>query len=87
MFEPVPMVRLSAFILERDERGELQTLGELGLIPLIHARVGPDTAPREPPHTGDETHSWAKVLDRLERLHGALGPTPGALARSQRASM
>lgn len=73
MLEPAPMVRLSAVVLERDERAALQALGELGLLHLIRARAGPDTAPLEPPLPGDRAPPWDGLLERLERLRGVLG--------------
>ena len=73
MLEPAPMVRLSAVLLERDGRAALRALGELSLVHLIPARAGPDTAPREPPPAGGGASRWAGLLQRLDRLQGALG--------------
>jgi V/A-type H+-transporting ATPase subunit I len=67
------MVRLRAVILERDERAVLQALGELGLLHLIRARAGPETAPLEPPEAVGGTPPWDSFQERMERLRGALG--------------
>jgi V/A-type H+/Na+-transporting ATPase subunit I len=71
VLEPAPMVRLSALLLERDERAALLALGERSLVQLIEARAGPDTAPREPPQGA--ASPWPGLLQRLERLEQELG--------------
>ena len=40
MFSPVPMMRLSVVVLERDERAVLRNLGELGTVQLMRTRAG-----------------------------------------------
>ncbi|HNX95257.1 MAG TPA: V-type ATPase 116kDa subunit family protein [Holophaga sp.] len=70
MLNPEPMVRLRAVILERDGRKVLQALGERGLLHLIHAEAGPDTAPLEPPVLQPV---WDHLLERAARLRAALG--------------
>ena len=48
MFSPVPMMRLSVVVLNRDERAVLRKLGELGTVQLICTQAGADTAPLAP---------------------------------------
>jgi V/A-type H+/Na+-transporting ATPase subunit I len=66
MFSPVPMMRLSVVVLNRDERAALRKLGELGTVQLIRTRAGADTAPLAP-------HDRSGELARCDRLLAGLG--------------
>lgn len=84
MLDPLPMVRLGAVLLGRDERAALEALGELGLLHLIQGRAGPDTAPLEPPPVGPALSHWDRLLERAEGLRQTLGLAPvNAGERSQ----
>ena len=48
MFRPVPMMRLNAMLLERDQRAVLRDIGYSGAMQLTRTRSGPDTAPLNP---------------------------------------
>ena len=76
MFSPVPMLRLSAVVLERDERAVLRALGELGAMHLLRERAGPETAPMDPPDHGPALARWRALLDQVEDLRCRLGVAP-----------
>lgn len=79
MFRPVPMLRLSAVVLQRDERAALRGLGRLGAVQLLRTRPGPDTAPLEPLDRTEELARWNRFLARVEDLRRALEmPIPAA---------
>jgi V/A-type H+-transporting ATPase subunit I len=76
------MLRLSAVVLQRDERTVLRGLGELGAVQLVRTRPGPDTAPLAPPdHTAERARGEAvraRIADLRRRLELPLsgGPSP-----------
>lgn len=72
MFSPVPMRRLRAVVLERDERAVLQRLGELGVVQLTRAVAGPDTAPLPPRNRSAEMARCDRLLARTEELRKQL---------------
>ncbi len=72
MFRPVPMMRLSVVILEKDERVVLRDLGQRGVVQLRHTRAGPDTAPLDPPDRGRELTRCEYLLARIEDLRRSL---------------
>jgi V/A-type H+-transporting ATPase subunit I len=72
MFKPVAMTRLSAVVLERDERAVLRQLGRAGVMQLTRTVAGPDTAPLVP-------RNCTADLARLERLSLRLGSLRQAL--------
>ena len=78
MFRPVAMARLSAVVLERDERAVLRGLGRLGVMHLLRTRPGPDTAPLAPPDRTAELARCDELLARIDNLRRRLGvgPTP-----------
>ena len=72
MFRPVPMLRLSVLVLERDERRVLRTLGGLGAMQLVRTAAGPDSAPLAPPdHRGPRARCEG-LLARCDALRSAL---------------
>lgn len=73
MFEPVSMMRLSAVVLERDERAVLRELGQLGVVQLVRTAAGPDTAPMEPRNRNVELARCDQLLARTGRLRDSLG--------------
>lgn len=71
MFRPAPMVRVSAVVLERDERNVLRTLGRLGVIQLTRAQAGPDAeslVARDYRHELARCHRLATRTQELRRL-------------------
>ena len=73
MFSASPMMRLSAVVLQQDERTVLRGLGELGAVQLVRTNAGPDTAPLNPPdHAPERAHAevlrarMAELRRRLE---------------------
>jgi len=72
MFKPVAMSRLSAVVLEGDERMVLRQLGEAGVMQLTRTVAGPDTAPLAP-------RNCSADLARLEHLSQRLGSLRQAL--------
>ncbi len=72
MFSPVAMMRLGAVVLERDERQVLRTLGRLGVVHLLKAAAGPDTAPLPPPDRSEELARCDALLARVQGLRQRL---------------
>ena len=72
MFSPVPMMRLSVVVLNRDERAVLRNLGELGTVQLIRTRAGADTAPLAPHDRSGELARCDRLLAGLEDLRRSL---------------
>ena len=72
MFKPVTMQRLSAVVLERDEREVLRELGRLGVLQLRHTCAGPDTAPLGPRDCSRELARCDCLLARVQELRHAL---------------
>jgi V/A-type H+-transporting ATPase subunit I len=74
------MMRLGAVVLERDERQVLRTLGRLGVVHLLKAAAGPDTAPLPPPDRSEELARCDALLARVQglrqRLAGEIGDAP-----------
>ncbi|MBM3887917.1 MAG: hypothetical protein FJ388_02200 [Verrucomicrobia bacterium] len=89
MFSPVSMLRLSAVVLERDERAVLRGLAELGAVQLTRAAAGPDTAPLPPRDHSTELARCDRLLARIEELRKSLAipatvkaPEPPRLSRN-----
>ena len=61
MFDPVPMLRLNALVLDRDERAVLRELGRLGAMHLTRTPAGLETAPLPP-------HDHSSALGRCDRF-------------------
>lgn len=82
MFSAVAMQRLSIVVLDRDEHLVLRSLGRLGVIHLLRAKAGPETAPREPPDRSVEMAACDELLGRVEtmrrRLESDVIPEPAA---------
>lgn len=78
MFRPVTMRRMSAVVLERDERAVLRELGRLGVLQLLRTRAGPDTAPLAPRDRSKEMACCDHLLARGEALRQALELSPFA---------
>jgi len=72
MFSPEAMQRLSAVVLERDERNALRGLGRLGAMHLVCEKAGPETAPLEPPDRTPELARADELIARLDRLRRRL---------------
>ncbi len=77
MFRPVPMMRLSAVVLERDERTVLRELGRLGAVQLTRTAAGEDSAPRPPPDRTREIARCDRLRSRVAELRRALGVDSG----------
>jgi len=73
VFSPVAMTRLGVVVLERDERPVLRTLGRLGVVHLLKAAAGPDTAPLPPPDRTEELARCDALLARVQGLRQRLG--------------
>lgn len=68
MFKPVAMQRLSAVVLERDQRAVLRGLGRLRVLHLEQAQPGPDTAPLPPADHAAELAQADGMLERIDHL-------------------
>lgn len=66
MFKPIPMRRLQAVVLMRDERAALRGLGELGLIHLTCADAGEALA--KPTDRGEALARCDRLLARVHEL-------------------
>lgn len=73
MFSPEPMLRLSALVLQRDERHVLRALGRLGAVQLTRTPAGEDTAPLTAADRSGELARCERLLSRVEELRCALG--------------
>ena len=78
MFRPVAMKRLSAVVLERDERKVLRHLGESGAVQLTRTQSGPDTAPLAPRDRSSELARCDRLLTRVSDLRRSLEISPPA---------
>lgn len=77
MFRPVPMLRLSAVVLERDERAVLRQLGRLGAVQLTRTPAGEDSAPLPPPDRAGEIARCDRLRSRVAELRRTLGIDSG----------
>ena len=68
MFSAVAMKRLSAVVLERDQRAVLRALGRLGVIHLIRTAAGPETAPLPPVDRSAELGRCDELLARIDGI-------------------
>ena len=84
MFRPVPMLRLTAVVLKRDQRAVLRGLGDLGAVQLLRVRPGPDTAPLDPLDRPAEIARCERLLARIADLRRTLEipPAPAPAAAS-----
>jgi V/A-type H+/Na+-transporting ATPase subunit I len=73
MFRPVPMMRLSAVVLERDERTVLREFGRLGAVQLTRTPAGEDSAPLPPLDRGREMAACDRLKTRMSELRRTLG--------------
>jgi V/A-type H+-transporting ATPase subunit I len=62
------MARVSAVVLDRDERTVLNHLGRIGAVHLSRTAAGPDTAPLNAPDHGFVLTRIGELLDRVEAL-------------------
>jgi len=76
VFKPVAMQRLSAVVLERDQRAVLRGLGRLRVLHLEQAQPGPDTAPLPPADHAAELAQADGMLVRIDGLRLALSLFP-----------
>jgi len=77
VFKPVAMQRLSAVVLERDQRAVLRGLGRMGVLHLERMQPGPDTAPLPPADHAAELARADGMLARIDALRLALSLSPG----------
>ena len=77
MFRPVPMMRLSAVVLERDERAVLREFGRLGAVQLRRTPAGEDSAPLPPPDRAREMARCDRLRSRVAELRRILGIDSG----------
>ncbi|MDD5707076.1 MAG: V-type ATPase 116kDa subunit family protein [Kiritimatiellae bacterium] len=87
MFSAVPMLRLSALVLDRDERAVLRGLGELGVVHIARMKAGPETAPFEPPDRSETRLRCERLLVRIADLRRVLDMAPAAAARPPSVSL
>lgn len=78
MFKPVAMQRLSAVVLDRDQRAVLRGLGRMGVLHLERAQPGPDTAPLPPADHAAELAQADAMLVRIDALRRSVGLLPVA---------
>lgn len=72
MFRPAAMLRLSALVLERDERAVLRRLGRLGVLQLTRAPAGPDNALQPPTDRSRELAHCDRLAARVQELRRSL---------------
>lgn len=72
MFSPLPMLQISALVLERDKQAVLRELGRLGSMQLTSTPAGPDTAPLPPRDRGSDSARCEQILSRVAELRRAL---------------
>jgi V/A-type H+-transporting ATPase subunit I len=70
------MQRLSAVVLERDQRAVLRGLGRMGVLHLAPGEPGPDTAPLPPADHAAELAQADGMLVRIDGLRLALSLSP-----------
>lgn len=70
MFRPAAMMRLSALVLERDERSVLRCLGRLGVLQLTRAPADADSAPS--PDRSREMAQCDRLTARIQELRRSL---------------
>lgn len=87
MFSAVPMMRLSAIVLDRDERPVLQGLGRMGVLHITRAKAGPETAPFAPPDHSGQHARCDRITGRIAELRRLLGIAAPAAARPEPESM
>lgn len=68
MLRSVPMKRLSAVVLERDQRAVLRALGRLGVLHLIRTPAGLETAPLPPVDRSAALRRCDELLARIDNL-------------------
>jgi len=76
MFRAVPMMKLRALVLERDERRVFKSLGESGAIQLARSQAGEDTAPLPPRDRAEEIARCGRMRTRIETIRQWLGTGP-----------
>lgn len=72
MFRAVPMTRISAVILARDERAVLKGLGRLGAVQLVHNHPEGDALPLAITDPAGEMERYEGIRARLQELHQSL---------------
>ena len=72
MFRPAAMMRLSALVLERDERDVLRLLGRLGVLQLTRAPANADSALLPPPDRSRELAQCEHLTARVQELRRSL---------------
>ncbi len=72
MFRPAAMLRLSALVLERDERAVLRLLGRLGVLQLTRAPADSDSALLPPPDRSCELAQCDRLTARVQELRRSL---------------
>jgi V/A-type H+/Na+-transporting ATPase subunit I len=73
VFRAVPMVRLQAVVLERDEHAVLRGLGQLSAVQFTRVEPGPDTAPLPPRDRPEELARCNRIQTRCEAVRKSLG--------------
>ncbi|MCX5684691.1 MAG: hypothetical protein NT049_13525 [Planctomycetota bacterium] len=68
MFSAVAMKRVSAVVLERDQRAVLRALGRLGVMHLVRTKAGPETAPLAPADRSAELGRCDELLARIDSM-------------------
>lgn len=78
MLRPVPMLRLSVLVLERDEGPVLRALGALQVVELTRGFPGEASPPRSPPDLGAFITRCDRLLERVAESRRILGLARGA---------
>jgi V/A-type H+-transporting ATPase subunit I len=76
MFRAIPMMRLRAVVLERDERAVLKGLGQSGAVQLTHTQAVPDAAPLVSRDRSEELAHCCRIRTRLEELRRSITAQP-----------
>jgi V/A-type H+-transporting ATPase subunit I len=76
MFRTVPMMRMQAVVLARDERAVLKGLGQLGAAHLTRMPSGSETAPPAPVDYSGEMARYDRIKTRVQELRQSLEIVP-----------
>ena len=76
MFRTVPMMRLQAVVLARDERTVLKSLGQLGAVHLTRTQFESDTTSLTPVSHVGEMAMYDRIRSRVQELRKSLEVPP-----------
>ncbi len=87
MFKPVPMMRLSLVVLERDQRAVLRHLGQSDAVQLARTPAGSGNPYLAPRQRAVELARWVRLQARVKELRGSLEMAPSVNTPTEPAGM